>query len=106
MWIDVDNGGCRLVSVMLLGFWFCKGGLLTLLLLRLRILASSSEVVVFWFIVLSFYFFLLVLWFGSNFRSQINPCLFESRLLSRILAGVWFWGDRSFVIRTSAFTNF
>lgn len=41
--------------------------------------------------VLLFYVFLLFLVFGSVCRSQINPCSFESELLSRIQTGVWFW---------------
>ena len=36
-------------------------------------------------------FFLLRLVFGSDFRSQINLGSFESKLLSRILAGNWIW---------------
>ena len=82
-WLQV--GFCGIAGVFV---W--KGGPSTLVFLRLQILASSLEGVVFWFIVLLFCLFLLVLCFGSDFRSQINPCSFESRLLSRILAGVQF----------------
>ena len=89
VWIDAKSGGCSLVYVVLLGLWFCKGGLSTLMFFRLRIIASSSIVVVFWFIALLFCFVLLVLRFGSDFRSQINPCSFELRLLSRFPAVIW-----------------
>lgn len=68
VWINTKSGGCRLVSVVLLGFWFCKGGLSTLMLFWLLILATSLKVMV-----------------------QINPYSFELRLLSRILAEIWFW---------------
>lgn len=68
VWIDVESGGCRLVSIVLLGDWFCKGGLLTLELFQLQILASSSEVVVFYLFMLLLCFFHLVLRFGADFK--------------------------------------
>lgn len=56
--------------------------------------------------VLLVYVFHLLLIFRFVFRSQINICSFESRLLSRTPAGVWFWMVSPLFIRLNLLSAF
>jgi hypothetical protein len=113
VWIDAEEGfderkgglgeGCRsdmeqrlvMLAVATSGIcWFdCGGGMVVAVVECLSLIPNLFP--------LKFCFFYLLLVFGSGFRSQISLCSFESKLLSRIMAGNWIWVISLMLIRLS-----